>query len=47
MIGEAVPPLFTELHGRVLAAIHEGRDSPLAIDSDDPRCSKARSRLDN
>ncbi len=46
MIGEAVPPLFTELHGRVLAAIHKGRDLSLAIDSDDPRCSKARSRLD-
>ncbi len=45
MIGEAVPPLFTELHGRVLAAIHEGRDSSLAIGSDDPRCSRARSRL--
>jgi len=47
MIGEAVPPRFTELHGRVLAAIHEGRDSSLAIDSGDPRCSTARLRLDD
>ena len=47
MIGEAVPPLFTELHGRVLAAIHQGRDPPSAIASDDPRCAKAQSRLDD
>ena len=47
MIGEAVPPLFTELHGKALAAIHQGRDLSLAINSDDPRCSRARLRLDD
>ena len=45
MIGEAVPPLFTSLHGRVLAALHEGRVPPLAIDAVDPRCMKARARM--
>lgn len=46
MIGEAVPPLFTELHGRVLAALHEGKDLPPTIDESDQHCVMARAKLD-
>lgn len=46
MIGEAVPPLFTKLHGSVLAALHEGRELSMAIDCNDPRCATARAQLD-
>lgn len=45
MIGEAVPPLFTRLHGRVLEALLAGAELPSLLRSDDPRCTKARSRL--
>ena len=46
MIGEAVPPLFTMLHGRVLAALAEGRDVPEALSEEDERCQKALAKLD-
>ena len=45
MIGEAVPPLFTMLHGRVLAALAEGRDVPEALSQEDGRCQKALAKL--
>lgn len=47
MIGEAVPPLFTKLHGRVLAALAEGRDLPKALHQDDRRCQKALAKLNS
>ncbi len=47
MIGEAVPPLFTMLHGRVLAALAEGCDVPEAIPQEDGRCQKALVRLNS
>ncbi|MEA2242519.1 MAG: (cytosine-5)-methyltransferase 1, partial [Solirubrobacteraceae bacterium] len=37
MIGEAVPPQFTELHGRVLASLLDGRVPRLTMRSDDWR----------
>jgi len=46
MIGEAVPPLFTMLHGRVLAALAEGSDVPEALSQEDGRCRKALAKLD-
>ncbi len=46
MIGEAVPPRFTELHGRILAALHQGRDLPPTIDYNDQHCVAARTKLD-
>lgn len=45
MIGEAVPPLFTELHGQVLTRLLDGRTAGL-ISRDDPRCVGAQRRLD-
>ena len=45
MIGEAVPPLFTKLHGRVLAALAEGRNVPEALSQEDGRCQKASAKL--
>ena len=46
MIGEAVPPLFTELHGDVLRELITGKWAKSAsISSDDTRCSKARLKL--
>ncbi|MCY4541973.1 MAG: DNA cytosine methyltransferase [Rhodobacteraceae bacterium] len=47
MIGEAVPPLFTMLHGRVLAALAEGCDVPEAISQEDGRCQKALAKLNS
>ena len=47
MIGEAVPPLFTMLHGRVLAALAEGRDVPEALSQEDGRCQKALAKLNS
>ena len=46
MIGEAVPPRFTELHGRVLAAIHKGEGLSRALEANDVRCTFARARLE-
>ena len=45
MIGEAVPPLFTMLHGRILAALAEGYDVPEALLQGDRRCQKALAKL--
>lgn len=45
MIGEAVPPRFTELHGRVLAALVDGGSRPATLTQDDARCMKALSKL--
>lgn len=47
MIGEAVPPLFTMLHGRVLAALAEGSDVPEALPQEDGRCQKALAKLNS
>ncbi|MCY4223338.1 MAG: DNA cytosine methyltransferase [Bacteroidetes bacterium] len=38
MIGEAVPPLFTQMHGDILASLYHEKDSSMAMDSDDPHC---------
>ena len=45
MIGEAVPPRFTTLHGKVLAALAEGRNVPETISQKDPRCLNALAKL--
>lgn len=45
MIGEAVPPAFTEQHGRVLAALMNGQDSVELLTSSDSRVRKAAHRL--
>lgn len=45
MIGEAVPPRFTMLHGRVLAALAEGREMPESLSQQDERCRKALAKL--
>ena len=45
MIGEAVPPRFTMLHGRVLAALAEGREVPETLSQRDGRCQKALAKL--
>lgn len=42
MIGEAVPPRFTKLHGRVLAALAQGRET---LSQDDMRCQRALVKL--
>ena len=46
MIGEAVPPRFTKMHGEVLASLltHAEDDLPL-IEQTDRRCENARRRL--
>lgn len=46
MIGEAVPPYFTKLHGEVMLSLlpHATIDVPL-IDNTDSRCKKARRAL--
>ena len=44
IIGEAAPPRFTELHGRALARLHDGRVDGLA-QQNDARVPKARKRL--
>lgn len=46
MIGEAVPPRFTELHGRVVRGILEGSGSVPLASVDDPRTRRASDRLD-
>lgn len=45
MIGEAVPPRFTALHGAVLSDIARGSSECAALPQDDPRCVKAHVRL--
>lgn len=45
MIGEAVPPLFTQTHGRVLRALLEGRPRPRAYDADGRWCTIAAKKL--
>jgi DNA (cytosine-5)-methyltransferase 1 len=45
MIGEAVPPTFTEAHGRVLRAILKGIRLRSFICAKDPRCQRARKKL--
>lgn len=46
MIGEAVPPRFTKMHGEVLVSLltHADDDPPL-IEQSDRRCENARRRL--
>jgi len=46
MIGEAVPPLFTRQHGRVLAALLEGRRPNLVMSTEDKRVKKAVASLE-
>lgn len=41
MIGEAVPPQFTELHGRILVSLLSGRSPRSAISRDDARVVSA------
>lgn len=45
MIGEAVPPLFTELHGKVLIDVLSGRLENKMISLNDRRCRTANKRL--
>lgn len=45
MIGEAVPPHFTNLHGRVLAGILRGENHIDLLPFEDKRCKKARKKL--
>ncbi len=45
MIGEAVPPRFTHLHGKVLAALASSREAPEILADDDPRCRAAVAKL--
>lgn len=45
MIGEAVPPRFTALHGGVLSEIARGAEECRALPQDDPRCVKAHMKL--
>ena len=45
MIGEAVPPLFTKLHGEVLAQILNNTKSDAYLPYDDERNENARSKL--
>lgn len=45
MIGEAVPPQFTQLHGAVLTALLRDEWNLPLIPLDDPRCKNARRKL--
>lgn len=45
MIGEAVPPLFTEKHGNILIQILESNGDVKSLPATDVRCSKAREKL--
>jgi DNA (cytosine-5)-methyltransferase 1 len=45
MIGEAVPPLFTFLHGVVLRGLLTGTRPVAMLSALDPRCKRARARL--
>jgi DNA (cytosine-5)-methyltransferase 1 len=46
VIGEAVPPLFTEKHGKVLRALLENEDDVNLIEAGDERCQKAVKKLE-
>ena len=45
MIGEAVPPLFTEKHGMILKSLLEGNISSQLLSSSDTRCQSAQRKL--
>jgi DNA (cytosine-5)-methyltransferase 1 len=45
MIGEAVPPMFTKLHGQVLVSLLQGRKPKKLLLQSDSRSEKARTRL--
>ncbi|MCB9010195.1 MAG: DNA cytosine methyltransferase [Ardenticatenaceae bacterium] len=45
MIGEAVPPLFTRLHGEVLVGLLNGERSEALLPQEDERFKKATKRL--
>lgn len=45
MIGEAVPPLFTRLHGKILRHVLAAKKSLISLASTDPRCARARAKL--
>lgn len=46
MIGEAVPPRYTERHGRVIAKLLSGQVDRSFLPSQDDRCTRARAKLD-
>jgi DNA (cytosine-5)-methyltransferase 1 len=46
MIGEAVPPLFTAAHGRILRALLDGRFRVRMCGADHNDCSRAAKKLD-
>jgi DNA (cytosine-5)-methyltransferase 1 len=46
MIGEAVPPQFTQMHGEVLAGLLTGTPRRAAISSSDIRVVRALERLE-
>jgi DNA (cytosine-5)-methyltransferase 1 len=46
MIGEAVPPLFTRQHGRVLAHLLQGIPPRMALSAEDPRVKVALRSLE-
>ena len=45
MIGEAVPPQFTQMHGEVLAGLLRGAPQRAAISASDARVVRAIERL--
>lgn len=45
MIGEAVPPLFTRQHGRILAALLGGKRPKLCLPRTNPRVARAAASL--
>jgi DNA (cytosine-5)-methyltransferase 1 len=45
MIGEAVPPLFTRLHGKVLRALLEGKDRVCLYPANGIRCTRPEKKL--
>jgi DNA (cytosine-5)-methyltransferase 1 len=47
MIGEAVPPQFTQLHGQVLASLLDGHAARTAMHQSDGRVTGAWRRLEN
>ncbi|MGO9582197.1 MAG: DNA cytosine methyltransferase [Acidimicrobiales bacterium] len=46
MIGEAVPPLFTQKHGRILSQLLRGIPPRVALSAQDPRVIVARQALE-
>jgi DNA (cytosine-5)-methyltransferase 1 len=46
MIGEAVPPRFTELHGRILTSLLSGHAPRAAMSAKDPRIRSAERQLE-